>query len=147
MSFFKTYAIDASVGLIKRDKSLAALTATGFVGTQFDQLNAAATDMVCVVNLESIVINGVTAETYKLTVVGSNLANRSDGEILDQTTIGAAATVGAPETRNAAAGDRLLMGFRTEKNRTKYRYVDLHLTVTGTAPSIAFNAYFSKEVV
>ena len=98
------------------------------------------------VNIESIVTNGATGETYDFIVVGSNASNRSDAERLASMKIGKFGQVGAGETRDALAGDRLVIPFRTEKTRTKFRYVDLYLDVAGTAPAIAFSAYISKEI-
>ena len=145
MSFSKTYALDAAPGLVKREPGQAALTSTAYVGSQHDQLSATATDCVLVVNVESV--DKTTGdETYKLRVVGSNVANRSDGEVLACIEFGDASALSTPETRDSAVGDRFIMPFRTEKNRTWFRYVDLHLTVAGTTPSAAFNAYISKEL-
>jgi hypothetical protein len=48
------------------------------------------------------------------------------------------------ETRNTAAGDQYIMQFRTMRNFTMFRYLDLHMGVAGTTPSITFNAYFTK---
>ena len=147
MTFRKTYAIDAAPGLIKRAPAQAALTADGYVGAQHDQGSSAASDAVLVLNIESIVTNGATGETYKFYILGSNIANRSDAEVLGFFQTGKASQLtGSQETRDGAAGDRFVIPFRTEKNRTKFRYIDLYLDVAGTAPSIAFNAYFSKEV-
>ena len=147
MSFSKNYALDADTGLIKRAPAQAALTATGYVGTQLDLLASTAVDMVAVFNIESIVTAGATGETYRLRIVGSNQANRSDAELLAEITIGNAGQVGnTAETRAPVAGDSIRLPFRTEKNRTRFRYVDTRLVVAGTAPSIAFNHYYSKEV-
>lgn len=146
MSFNKSYALDAATGLVKREPAQAALTADGYVGSQHDQLSAAATDCVLVVNVESIDIAS-TDETYKFYILGSNVANRSDAEVLGFFQTGkASALTGSQETRDGAAGDRFVVPFRTEKNRTRFRYVDLYLDVAGTTPSIAFNAYISKEI-
>lgn len=144
MSYAKNYAIDADTGMIKRAPAQAALTATGYVGTQADLVAATAGDMVCVINIESIDIAS-TNETYTFRIVGSNVADRSDGEVLGMAMVGDASTISI-ETRDSVAGDRLVIPFRTEKNRTRYRYLDLHLTVAGTTPSIGFNAYISKEI-
>lgn len=147
MSFSKNYAIDADTGLIKRAAAQAALTSTGYVGTQLDLLASTAIDMVAVFNIESIVTAGATGETYELQIIGSNLANRSDCELLASTRIGNAGQIGsAAETRAALAGDSIRLPFRTEKNRTRFRYVDTRLVVAGTAPSIAFNHFYSREV-
>ena len=145
MSYSKTFAIDAGTGLIKRATAQAALTADGYVGTQWDQGAAAASDCVLVVNIESIDIAS-SDETYKFYVVCSNQANRSDGEVVGFFQTGrASALAGSQETRDGAVGDRLVVPFRTEKNRTRFRYVDLYLDVAGTTPSIGFNAYISKD--
>ncbi len=147
MSFARNYAIDADVGLIKRAPAQAALTATGYIGTQLDLTSSTAADMVAIFNIESIVTGGATGETYRLRIVGSNTANRSDAELLAEITIGNAGQVGnTAETRNTAAGDSIRLPFRTEKNRTRFRFVDTHMTVAGTAPSIAMNHYYSKEI-
>ena len=104
-------------------------------------------DMVAVVNIESIVTNGATGETYEFQIIGSNLANRSDCELLACQRIGNAVVIGAGvETRNALAGDSIRIPFRTEKNRTRFRYIDSRLVVAGTAPSIGFNHYYSREI-
>lgn len=145
MSFSKNYAFDAATGLVKRELGLAAITADAYVGTQFDQGAATATDMVLVVNIEAI--DKTTGdETYKLRVVGSNVADRSDGEVLAVVEFGDASALGSPETVDSAAGDRIIQPFRTEKGRTRFRYVDLHLDVAGNTPSVTFGAYLSKEI-
>lgn len=146
MSFNKIYALDGATGLVKREPGQAALTADGYVGSQHDMLSANAADCVLVLNVESIDIAS-TDETYKFYILGSNVANRSDAEVLGYCQLGkASALTGSQETRDSAAGDRLVVPFRTEKGRTRYRYVDLYLDVGGTTPSIAFNAYISKEI-
>ena len=145
MTFNRAYALDAATGLIKRAPGQAALTSDGYVGTQHDQQAATASDMV--LNVESIVTNGATGETYKFYIIGSNVADRSDGEVLGCFALGKASQLtGSQETRDTVAGDRIVAPFRTEKNRTRYRYVDVYLDVAGTAPSIAFNANLSKEI-
>lgn len=139
----KYYAIDAAPGLIKRELGLAALTADAYVGTQHDQGGSVATDFIALINIETCKVS-VADETYLFTVVGSNVADRSDGEILGQVTLGAAAVI-ALETRDTIAGDRAEIRCRSEKNETEFQYLDLHLDVSGTGPSISFGAYFSKE--
>lgn len=141
----KSFAFDAAPGLVKRDVGLAALTSTAYVGTQWDQGAAALTDGILIANIESITTGGATGETYVLRVVGSNVADRSDGEILAMAEIGNATTLGV-ETVTTAAGDKVEIRFRTEKNSKSFRYIDLHMTVAGTSPSIAMNAYISKEI-
>jgi hypothetical protein len=56
--------------------------------------------------------------------------------------VGDASTI-TIETRDSEAGDRIVIFFRTEKNRTAFRYIDLHLTAAGTTPSITFGAYLA----
>lgn len=140
----KYYAFDAAPGLLKRDKGLAAVTADGIVGPQWDQGGAAATDAILLVNVEAIKISAGN-ETYTFTVIASNQADRSDGEVLGQFVTGNASEI-AHETVDGAALDRGEVRFRTQKNDRDFRYVDLHLEVAGTGPSIAFSAYISKEM-
>lgn len=145
MTYSKIYAIDAAAGLIKRAEAQVAVTADGYIGTQHDQGAAVATDAVLVVNIEAV--DKTTGdETYKFRVVGSNVADRSDGEVLAVVELGDASALNSPETRDSAAGDRFIVPFRTEKNRTMFRYIDLHLDVAGTTPSVTFSAYISKEI-
>jgi hypothetical protein len=139
----KFYAYDASPGLIKRALGQAAVTTTGYVGTQWDQRAAAATDFVCVIDVEAIDIASAN-EVYTFRVTGSNVADRSDAQVLDTLILGHAATI-TIQTVNTAAGMRFVMRCRSELNNTQFRYLDLHLTVAGTTPSITFGAFFSKE--
>jgi len=142
--FSKTYAFDAATGLLKRDVGLAALTADAYVGDQWDQGGAAATDAICVINVESVDVAS-NDEVYRFVVLGSETADRSDGQILGMIEIGDNAAI-ALETVDPSAGDRAEIRFRTEKNGTKFRYVDLHLDVAGATPSIGFNAHITKDV-
>lgn len=137
------YAIDAATGHIKRELGSVAVTADAYIGTQLDQGAAAATDLVCVINIEAIDIAN-SDETYTFRLVGSNVADRSDAQVLDTLVIGDAAAI-AIQTVDAAAGDRYVMRARTEINDTRFRYVDLHLDVAGTTPSVTFGAYITKE--
>jgi len=137
------FPIDAATGLIKRDQGLAALTATAYVGTQWDQGAAVVTDATCVINVESITTGGATPETYDMIIVGSNTTGRTDGTILAQLTIGSAV---APETVATAAGDWVSIEFKTEKNDLYYQYIDLYLVAAGTAPSIGFSAFLTMDV-
>lgn len=141
----KTYAMDAATGLIKRELGLAAVTADAYIGTQHDQGGAAATDIVCVINVEACKVSA-NDETYTFRLVGSNVANRSDAQILDTLELGDAGTL-AIETVDTAAGDQFIMRARTERNETTFRYIDLHLDVEGTEPSITFGAYITKEIL
>lgn len=140
--FSKTYAFDAATGYLKRDVAQAALTSDAYVGTQLDQGSAVMTDMALVVNVESIDIAGGD-EIYVLRVIGSNVADRSDGTILATLEIGDAGTIPI-ETVDTAAGDQFIVEFRTEKNGTAYRYVDLHLDLVASS-SIGFSAYLAKR--
>lgn len=139
----KYYAIDAAPGLIKREVGLAALTASGYIGTQHDQGDAVATDFITIINIESCKVSAGN-ETYTISVVGSNVADRSDAQLLGQITLGDAGTI-AVETRDTIAGDRAEIRCRSEKNDISFRYLDLHMTVAGTSPSIGLGAYISKE--
>lgn len=135
------YATDAATGMIKREPAQAAITATGYVGEQWDQGGSVATRFACVINLEAAKVAAAN-ETYTFALVASNRADRSDGTVIG--TIVTGASVAGLEKSAAGVGDQLVMNAITAKNGEVYRYVDLHLTVGGTAPSIAFNARFTK---
>lgn len=137
------FAIDAAPGLIKRERGQAAVTATDYIGTKWDQGDAVATDFLAVVNIEDIKVSAAN-ETYSFALIGYNNLDRSDATTLGSSGVNAAAT--PLETLLAAAGDRIVIKGRTEKRGAPYRYVDLHLTVGGTAPSVNFNAFFSREI-
>lgn len=138
------FAMDAATGLIKRELGLAALTATAYIGTQWDQGAAVVTDLACVINIEAINVAADSIYTFRL--VGSNVANRSDAQVLAMLETGNATTVGVPETVVGAVGDQLILRARTEKKETYFRYVDLHLELAGVSGSITFGAYLTKEV-
>jgi hypothetical protein len=142
MSFQKYFPIDKDT--IFRERAQAAVTATGYVGTQKDLKAAVLTEMVMVINVEAIDLAS-TNEVYTFRVVGSNVADRSDGTVLGMAQLGHAATI-TIETVNTAAGDRIEIRFSTEKDGVNYRYLDLHLTAAGTTPSITFNAFASKRM-
>lgn len=144
-AFSQTFAFDAATGLVKRAAGAAALTSDGYVGTQFDQGAAAITDMALVMNVESVDIAG-TDEIYDFRVILSNIADRSDGVVVAMAQLGHITAIPGPETVSTAAGDRHVLYFRTEKDGVAYRYVDLHLDVTGASCSIAFSAYLSKVI-
>lgn len=139
----KYYALDAATGFIKRALGSAAVTADAYIGDQIDQGGAVATDMIAVITVEAIDIAN-SDEVYTFRVTGSNATNRSDAQVLAEAVLGDAAAI-AIETRDSAAGDQVEMRFRTEKHDTAFRYIDLHLDVAGTTPSITFGAYFTKE--
>ena len=139
----KYFAIDAATGLIKRELGSAAVTADAYIGTQHDQGAAVATDMVCVIDVEAVDVSSGD-ELYTFRLVGSNVSDRSDAQILDTLELGAAAALPI-DTVSTAAGQRFVMRARTERNGTTFRYVDLHLDVAGTTPSITFGAFISKE--
>lgn len=139
----KFYVKDAAPGLIKRDNGEAAVTSTGYVGTQWDQTGPVETEFTAVIDLDSCKVSAGD-EVYTFRLTGSNTADRSDAQILDTLEIGAAAGIDL-ETRDAIAGDRHVMWARSELNGTSFRYIDLHLTVAGTSPSIGFAAFISKE--
>lgn len=139
----KYFAIDAATGLIKRELGLAAVIADAYIGTQHDQGAAVATDMVCVIDVEACKVS-VGDEVYTFRLVGSNATNRSDAVVLDTLEVGdgGALVIGTVDT---VAGDRFVMRARSERNGTAFRYIDLHLDVAGTDPSITFGAFISKE--
>lgn len=139
----KMFAIDAATGLIKRELGSAAVTATAYIGDQWDQGGAAATDFICIINVEAV--NVASGSIYTFRVTGSNAANRSDAQVLGMIEMGNATTVGVPETVAAAAGNQVVLRCRSEKNDTEFRYIDLHLEVAGGSASITFGAYISKE--
>lgn len=141
----KTFAIDAAPGLIKRELGLSALTADAYVGTQHDQGGSVVTDFVLVVDVETCKVSAGD-ETYTLRMIGSNAASRSDGQILGTMELGDAGTIPI-ETEDTVAGTRRVLRCRSEVDQTTFRYIDLHLDVAGTAPSIAFGAFISKEIV
>ncbi|MBT9385474.1 hypothetical protein KM176_16490 [Pseudooceanicola sp. CBS1P-1] len=140
----KTFAIDAAVGLIKREIGLAAVTADAYIGTQHDQGDAAITDIACVIDIEACKVSAGD-ETYTFRLVGSNVSDRSDARILDTLELGDAGTVPI-ETVDTVAGDRYVMRARTERQQTAFQYIDLHLDVEGTSPSITFGAFITKEI-
>ncbi|GIT90144.1 hypothetical protein JANAI62_03730 [Jannaschia pagri] len=137
----KYYAFDAAPGLLKRDRNSAALTASGYVGPTWDQLAPAATDGIMIVNVEALAATG----EYTFRMVGYNDPGRSDATVLGTLEMGAA-SVSSVETDTSAVGDRGEIRFRTEKDDMRYQYIDLHLEVGGTAPSMTFSAYISREV-
>lgn len=139
----KYFALDAATGLIKRAAGSAALTGDGYVGDQWDQGGAVATDCILVVNIEACKVSAGN-EVYTLRVIGSNVADRSDGQILGTLELGDAGTIPI-ETVDTAAGQQHLLRFRTEIGDRSFRYVDLHLDVGGTAPSITLGAHITKE--
>ena len=138
----KFYQIDASPGLIKRAAGQAAVTATGYIGTQHDQGGAVATDMACIINVEAI--NVAAGSIYTFRVVGSNVADRSDGQVLGVAQLGLNSVI-TIESRTSAAGDQRVIEFRTMQNFTQFRFVDLHLTIAGGSATITFNAHFAKR--
>lgn len=140
----KYFAIDAATGLIKRALGSAAVTSTAYIGTQWDQGAATISDIVAVIQIEAINIAAGSIYTFRL--IGSNVADRSDGQVLDTFQCGLASVI-TIETRNSAAGDQIVMRARTERNETSFRYIDLHLTVAGASATITFGAYLSKELV
>ena len=84
------YATDAAPGMIKREAGMAALTATGYVGTTWDQRAPVTTRATCVINLENPKVSA-NDESYTFTILGYNAADRSDATILGQAIAGACA--------------------------------------------------------
>lgn len=139
----KFFALDAATGLIKRALGSAAVTSTGYIGTQWDQGAAVITDGICVIQLEAVNIAAGSIYTFRIT--GSNVADRSDAQVLATAQCGLASVI-TIETVNSAVGDQITLRFRTEKNETAFRYIDLHMTIAGGSATITFGAYISKEV-
>jgi hypothetical protein len=139
----RTFAIDAAPGLIKREAGSAALTTDGYVGAQHDQGGAVLTPMVCRINVETIKVSAGNEE-YTFRIVLSNDSGRSDSVVV-ATEVAGDASVKTNDTVDTLAGDTIDLRFHTMKADIAYRYVDLHLDVGGTAPSIAFAAFISKE--
>lgn len=138
----KYFAIDAATGLIKRELGSAAVTTGGYQGTQHDQGGNVVTSIACVINIEAIEVG--TDETYIFRLVGSQTADRSDAQILDTLELGKASDI-TVETEDTAAGDQFVMRARTQRNGDMFRYIDLHLEMAGTAESITYGAYITKE--
>lgn len=135
----KYYAFDASTGLVHRDRLLSAISATGDVGVAHDQQAAAFTDLTTIVNLESI--DTTTGdELYVFRMLGANASNFSDAVVFWTMELGAAAAK-AQSTVTEVAGQSHRMEWRTERSGSSYRYYKLHLTASGTTPSIGFNSY------
>lgn len=141
MSFQKFYPYDKELEF--RAAGSAAVTSTGYIGTQKDLKGSVLTEMVMVINLEAIDIAS-TNEVYTWRVVGSNVADRSDCTVLGVAQVGDASTI-TIETVDTVAGTRVEIRFATEKNGVNYRYLDLHLTAAGTTPSVTFSAFASKR--
>lgn len=130
--------------LLVRDVGAAAITSSGYVGTQHDQGEAVLTEMVLVINISAIKVSAGN-EAYTVSIVGSNTANRSDSRVLAQIVLGDAAAKGALETADDVALDQIVIPFRTERPAgDNHRYVDVHLAVAGTAPSITAQMFYSK---
>ena len=137
------FEIDAETGLIKRELGLAAVTSTAYIGTQWNQGAAVTTDIACIINIEAV--NVAAGSIYTFRIVGSNVADRSDAQVLAMMELGNATTVGAPETVAAAAGNQLVLMARTEKNDTAFRYIDLHLEMAGASATITFGAFIARR--
>lgn len=137
----KYYAFDDE--LLFRDKGAAALTSTGYIGTQIDQGEAVLTEYVLVVGIEAMKVSAGD-EVYTLRVVGSQTADRSDARVLAELPLGDAAAK-TIDTADDAVGDQIIIPFRSERPAGEnQRYIDLHLTVAGTSPSTQFFAFLSK---
>lgn len=142
MSFQKHYAFDAAPGLLKRDVAQAALTGDAYVGTQYDQVAATNTALVCIINVESCKVSAGD-EGYTFRVVCSNQADRSDSRVVACRMLGDAAAK-TVDTVDDVASDQIAIFFETEVTGIEFRYVDLHLDVEGTSPSIGFSAFMTK---
>jgi hypothetical protein len=137
----KYYPIDTATTF--RAAGAAALTADAYIGTQIDQVGAVYTDAVTVINVEAIKVSAGD-EAYTLRVVGSNTANRSDARVLAEFTLGDAAAKPI-DTADDVAGEQHVIQFSTQRAGVNQRYIDLHLDVVGTSPSITFSAFMSRS--
>lgn len=145
MAIQKFYPFDKELEV--RAMGAAAITADGYAGDQFDTLKAVHTEFVLVLNIEAIdVANG--DELYTIRVMGSNTANRSDARTLATVVLGDAAAKGIFDTADDAAGNQIVVPFITQRPAgTYHRYLDVHVDVAGTTPSITFGAFFSRPAI
>jgi hypothetical protein len=141
MSIQKTYPFDKELEV--RAMGAAAITADGFAGDQFDTLGSVHTEFVLVLNLETVKVSAGD-EIYTIRVLGSNTANRSDARVLAAIELGDAAAK-PQDTADDVAGNQIVIPFITQRPAgTYHRYLDVHVDVGGTSPSIVFGAFFSR---
>jgi hypothetical protein len=130
--------------LLFRDVAQSAVTADGYVGTQKNLGGQTLITMAMIINIEAIKVSAGD-EAYTFRVVGSQTADRSDARVLAEITAGDAAAK-AIETADDAAGEQLVILFQTTRGDANQQYLDLHLDVTGTSPSITFSAFATKTM-
>jgi hypothetical protein len=141
MAIQKTYPFDKELEV--RAMGAAAITADGFAGDQFDTLGSVHTEFVLVLNLETVKVSAGD-EIYTIRVLGSNTANRSDARVLAAIELGDAAAK-PQDTADDVAGNQIVIPFITQRPAgTYHRYLDVHVDVGGTSPSIVFGAFFSR---
>lgn len=141
MAIQKTYPFDKELEV--RAMGSAAITSDGFAGDQFDTLGSVHTEFVLVLNIEAIKVSAGN-EAYTIRVMGSNTANRSDARVLAEITLGDASAK-PQDTADDAVGDQIVIPFITQRPAGAYhRYLDVHVDVTGSSPSITFGAFFSR---
>jgi hypothetical protein len=141
MAIQKTYPFDKELEV--RAMGAAAITADGFAGDQFDTLGSVHTEFVLVLNLETVKVSAGN-EIYTIRVLGSNTADRSDARVLAALDLGDAAAK-AQDTADDAAGEQIVIPFITQRPAgTYHRYLDVHVDVGGTSPSIVLGAFFSR---
>jgi hypothetical protein len=144
MAIQKTYPFDKELEV--RAMGSAAITADGYAGDQFDTLGAVHTEFVLVLNLEAVKVSAGD-EIYTIRVLGSNTANRSDARVLAALDLGDAAAK-AQDTADDAVGDQIVIPFITQRPAgTYHRYLDVHVDVGGTSPSITLGAFFSRPQI
>jgi hypothetical protein len=148
----RTYNFDANLLL---SDNAAAYTADGYAqvgGADAVSLNLggnqgvtptqqARIDAVCVIDVTAIDVAS-TDETYRFKVLGSNTADFAAYRVLTEMTLGCGAQKVPASTLNDGTG-RYEQPFTTEQANTKYQYVKLYMDVSGTTPSIAFQAFVS----
>lgn len=144
MAIQKFYPFDKELEV--RAPGSAAVTATGYLGDQFDTLSAVHTEFVLVLNIAAIKVSAGN-EIYTVQVWGSNTADRSDARVLAMVQLGdTAAKVG--DTADDAVGDQIVLPFITQRPAgTYHRYLDVRLVAAGTGPSITLSAFFSRPQI
>lgn len=141
MNPFYSYPMDAEH--LFRDAGAVAVTADGYIGTQKDLQANTQKRAAMVINLEAIKVSAGN-EAYTFRVVGSQTADRSDARVLGEVTLGDAAAK-TIDTADDLVGEQHVILFHTQRGGNMIRYLDLHLDVAGTLPSIQFSAFASIQ--
>lgn len=119
----------------------AALTATATLAT-FDQTAAVRTEFNLQGFLEAVKISA-NNELYRLVV------ELSDDDFVTVNEVALIKDFGATEVRqsgapDSAATDEFDLPFTTEMNGVSYRYWRVRMIISGTSPSITFNAFATR---